>query len=151
MKRFIKFCITGSIGAIINLLIFCLLNFSGINYIISAFCSFIVSAKAVYEINLVYTFKDRNLQKSKKLWFIFLGFSVFTLSINLITLYLSQNFLMPILNDYLFFKKTFEITGFLLKINDISKIQNLYSQCIGIGVAMIFNFFGNNLITFKNK
>ena len=150
MKRFIKFCITGTIGAIFNLLIFCVLNFSGVNYIISSFFAFIISAKIVYEINLIYTFKDRNLHKSKKLWFKFIFFSTITLGINLLTLYLSKNYLFPSLNNCYFFKKSFETAGFLLKIDNI-KVINLLSQCMGIGVATIFNFFGNNFITFKNK
>ena len=151
MKRFIKFCIAGGTGAIVNIFIFTILNLSNVNYIFSSFLSFIISATTTYEINASWTFNDRGQKKSKKLWAKFMCICTITLGINLLTLYLSEKFLMPALNNYSFFQKTFEITGFLLKTDILQKITAIYSQCLGIGVATIFNFIGNNFIIFKKK
>ncbi len=151
MLRFIKFCIVGGTGAIVNLLIFGILNFSGMNYLLSSFFSFVLSATFVYEINTLWTFKDRGFKKSKKLWATYMCVSTCTLCINLLTLYLSENFLMPLLSNIWFFQKVFEITGFLLKTNNMEKVTALYSQCIGIGIGTVFNFFGSNFITYKKK
>ena len=103
MLRFIKFCIVGGTGAVVNLVIFGILNFSGMNYILSSFFSFLLSATFVYEINTLWTFKDRGHKSSKKLWAKFMCISTCTLGINILTLYLSKNFLMPQLNNYFFF------------------------------------------------
>ena len=149
MLRFLKFCIVGGTGTIVNLIIFGILNFSGMNYMLSSIISFILSATFVYEINTLWTFKDRGHKSSKKLWVKYMCVSTCTLGINLLTLYLSENYLMPVLNNYWIFQKIFEITGFLLKTNNIEKITALYSQCLGIGVGTIFNFFGSNFITYK--
>ncbi|MCR5506329.1 MAG: GtrA family protein [bacterium] len=151
MLRFLKFCIVGGTGTIVNLIIFGILNFSGMNYMLSSIISFILSATFVYEINTLWTFKDRGHKSSKKLWVKYMCVSTCTLGINLLTLYLSENYLMPVLNNYWIFQKIFEITGFLLKTNNIEKITALYSQCLGIGVGTIFNFFGSNFITYKKK
>ena len=58
---------------------------------------------------------------------------------------------MPKLLTFYIPNKIILITANILNTNTINKITTIYSQCIGIGFSMIFNFIGNNYITFKKK
>ncbi|MBD5404946.1 GtrA family protein [bacterium] len=121
-KRFLKFGLVGGFGTIVNLVIFALLTLAGVHPLISATVSFIVAATFNYILNSVWVFKDRGHKCTKTLWVKFMCVSVFSLCINLIVLWIF-----------------------------LSKINYLYSQAVGIACSMIFNFIGNNLITFKEK
>ena len=60
-----------------------------------------------------------------------------------------ENFVMPYIIKWWFVNEIMQITAGILNVKTLSKITALYSQAIGIGFSMIFNFIGNNCITFK--
>ena len=151
LKRFLKFGIVGGFGTIINITIFAILNFAGINYIISSIIAFIIAATSNYILNQIWVFSDRGHKASKTLWLKFMYISIFSLNINIIVLYFMEKFIMPKLLTFYIPNKIILITANILNTNTINKITTLYSQCIGIGFSMIFNFIGNNYITFKKK
>ncbi|MGN0929115.1 MAG: GtrA family protein [Alphaproteobacteria bacterium] len=150
-KRFLKFGIVGGFGTIVNLVIFALLSFAGINSIISAIVSFIVAATFNYILNSLWVFKDRGHNCTKTLWVKFMCVSVFSLCINLIVLFIMERYIMPMMIKWWLVEKIMQITAGILNVKTISKIIALYSQAVGIACSMIFNFIGNNCITFKKK
>ncbi len=151
MKRFFKFCVVGGLGALSNLLIFMALNLIGINYIISATISFILSSTLTFVLNSSWTFKDRGYKCTKILWLKFMLVSTISLILNLITLQLSETFLMPqLLKNIDVFIVLTNIKE-ILEVSNIKDITVLYSQCLGICVATMSNFFGNNHFTYKTK
>ena len=148
-KRFLKFGLVGGLGAIINLVIFALLSFAGVNYMISSVIAFIIAATSNYIFNSIWVFKDRGHKSSKILWAKFMCVSVVSLCINLGVLFIMENFVMPYIIKWWFVNEIMQITAGILNVKTLSKITALYSQAIGIGFSMIFNFIGNNCITFK--
>ena len=145
VKRFLKFAVVGGFGTVVNIVVFTGLNLIGFHHILSAIFSFCVAVVFNYIFNLLWVFCDRTGKKSSTISILkFIFVSVFSLIINLIVLYFCQKYI-----NYDFLNI---ITVFILKvfnISDASVITKLYSQCIAIGTAMIFNFIGNNIFTFK--
>lgn len=150
-KRFLKFGLVGGLGTIVNLVIFALLTLAGVSSIISAIISFIVAATFNYILNSVWVFKDRGHNCNKTLWAKFMCVSVFSLCINLIVLFVMEKFIMPELMKWWLVNEIMQITAGILDVKTISKIISLYSQAVGIACSMIFNFIGNNFITFKER
>lgn len=149
LNEFFKFAVVGGLGTIINLIIFTTFNLIGFHYIISAILSFLVAVSFNFILNSIWVFKKRNTKINKNSAIKFFIISVISLIINLIILNLSEKFLIPSLSKYSFIQNiTFFIKN-ITKIETIKTIYNIYSQCLGIGCAMIFNFIGNNLFTFK--
>ena len=149
LNEFFKFAVVGGLGTIINLIVFTTFNLIGFHYIISAILSFLVAVSFNFILNSIWVFKKRNTKINKSSAIKFFIVSVISLIINLIILNLSEKFLIPSLSKYSFIQN---ITFFIkntTKIETIKTIYNIYSQCLGIGCAMIFNFIGNNLFTFK--
>ena len=89
IKRFFKFGLVGGLGTVINLVIFALLTFAGVNYMISSVIAFIIAATSNYILNSIYVFDDRGHKRTKILWIKFMSVSVFSLVINLIIRYFS--------------------------------------------------------------
>ena len=150
-KRFLKFGIVGVFGTITHLIIFTLLNISGINYIISSIIAFIIAASSNYILNQIWVFKDRGLKLCKILWLKYMTICSFSLMINLLTLYIMETKIMPQLLEFELIKEIMKITAKILNINSISNVTAIYSQCIAIIPSMMTNFIGNNCITFKKK
>lgn len=150
-KRFLKFGMVGGIGTIVNLVIFALLSFAGVNYMLSSVMAFVIAATSNYLLNSVWVFNDRGHKRSKTLWAKFMCVSIFSLLINLSVLYIMENYTMPVLMNFWIVREIVEITAGILNVKTISKITALYSQAAGIAFSMIFNFIGNNFITFKEK
>ena len=150
-KRFLKFGIVGGLGTIVNLVIFGLLTLAGVHPLISATVSFIVAATSNYILNSVWVFKDRGHKRTKILWVKFMCVSVFSLCINLIVLFIMEKYIMPKLMKWWIINEIMQITAGILNVKTLSKIIALYSQAVGIACSMIFNFIGNNLITFKEE
>ena len=150
IKRFCKFCIVGGIGTIINLIIFAILTTKGINYLTSAIISFIVAVTSNYTLNQLWVFSDRHKTHSKKLWLKFMFVSIFSLGINILTLFIMERFIMPSLIKYNWIKWIINTTYTIIKTKPTNTTA-IYSQCFGIATSMIFNFVGNNCFTFKNS
>ena len=150
-KRFLKFGMVGGIGTIVNLVIFALLSFAGVNYMLSSVMAFVIAATSNYLLNSILVFNDRGHKRSKTLWAKFMCVSIFSLLINLSVLYIMENYIMPVLMNFWIVREIVEITAGILNVKTISKITALYSQAAGIAFSMIFNFIGNNFITFKEK
>ena len=150
-KRFLKFGLVGGLGTIVNLVIFALLTLAGVHPLISATVSFIVAATFNYILNSVWVFKDRGHDCNITLWAKFMCVSVFSLCINLIVLFIMEKYIMPLVMKWWFINEIMQITAGILNVKTMSKITALYSQAVGIACSMIFNFIGNNLITFKEK
>ncbi|MCT4552923.1 MAG: GtrA family protein [Alphaproteobacteria bacterium] len=152
MKRFLKFMIVGGTGTIINLIIFIIFNnYIGLHYMLSSTLSFIVAATSNYIFNKLWVFSDRGYEHSKKLYLKFMAISTASLSINLLALFIANHYIIPSLIHIKIVDFIILFTADILNVKTISKIVELYAQVFGIGVAMLFNFFGNNLITFKEK
>lgn len=150
-KRFLKFGMVGGLGTIINLVVFALLSFTGVDSLISATVSFIIAASSNYILNSVWVFKDRGHKRTKTLWVKFMCVSVFSLGINLIVLFIMEKYIMPVAMKWWLVNEIMQITAGILNVKTISKIIALYSQAVGIACSMIFNFIGNNFITFRKK
>lgn len=150
-KRFLKFGLVGGFGTIVNLVIFALLSFAGVNSMVSATVSFIIAATFNYILNSVWVFKDRGHKCTKILWAKFMCVSIFSLCINLIVLFIMEKYIMPFAIKWWVIDKIMQITAGILNVKTISKITALYSQAVGIACSMIFNFIGNNCITFKEE
>ena len=150
-KRFLKFGLVGGLGTIVNIVIFVLLTLAGVHPLISATVSFIVAATFNYILDSVWVFKDRGHKCTKTLWVKFMCVSVFSLCINLIVLFIMEKYIMPKAMKLWFVEKIILITAEILKAKTISESISLYSQVVGIACSMIFNFIGNNLITFKEE
>ena len=151
IKRFFKFGLVGGLGTVINLVIFALLSFADVNYIISSVIAFIIAATSNYILNSIYVFDDRGHKRTKILWIKFMSVSVFSLVINLIILFIMENYIMPYIIKYWLINEIMQITADILNVKTVSKITALYSQATGIAFSMIFNFIGNNCFTFKKN
>lgn len=150
-KRFLKFGLVGGLGTIVNLIVFIMLSFAGVHPLISATVSFIIAASSNYILNSVWVFKDRGHKRTKILWVKFMCVSVFSLSINLIVLFIMEKYIIPKMIKWWLIEKIILITTEILEAKSISDIITLYSQAVGIACSMIFNFIGNNHITFKEE
>ena len=122
-NEFFKFAFVGLIGTVINLLIlYSLTEFFGIYYLFSAGVAFIISASNNFILNKIWTFKERIKDKILSKYVKFFSVSLVALFVNLFFLYIFTEFL---------------------------GIYYMISQVIAIGIALIINFLGNKIWTFK--
>lgn len=124
-KQFLKFCIVGALGTIINLLVlYGLVEFAKLWYIFGAILAFAIAATNNYALNKIWTFKDGRTGKSfiARQWTQFFIISCFGLGINLTILYVLVNFF---------------------------GVWYIFAQIIAIFVAMFSNFLGNKYWTFR--
>jgi len=126
-KQFLKFCIVGGLGTIVNLaVLYSLVEFVKLWYIFAAVIAFVIAATHNYVLNKIWTFEDRRTGKVfvVKQWIKFFTISVFSLCINLLVLW----FLVEFVN-----------------------LWYIFAQIIAIFVALFSNFLGNKYWTFKGK
>ena len=122
-NEFIKFAFVGLIGTFINLLVlYSLTEFAGFYYIISAIFAFVVSATNNFILNKIWTFKEKIRHRIFSKYFKFFSVSIIALLVNLLFLYLFTEFF---------------------------KIYYMVSQVLAIGAALIINFLGNKIWTFR--
>lgn len=123
-KQFIKFCIVGGIGTIVNLaILYAMVEFLKISYIFGATIAFVVAVINNYILNKLWTFKDKRTGKTfiTKQWIKFLSISVISLGANLAALYLLVEFL---------------------------NLWYIFAQIIAILASLGINFIGNKKWTF---
>jgi len=150
MNRFIKFAMVGGMGTIVNLVVFAALQYrAGAGYIASSVAAFVVAASFNYALNRAWVFADRGKKRGPMLYLKFMCVSAIALGVNVGVLWLSETYLMPALFDIGFFNWIFVQTAWILNVKSVGKITSLYSQALGIAIAMAVNFVGNNLITFR--
>ncbi|MCS7200986.1 MAG: glycosyltransferase family 2 protein [Patescibacteria group bacterium] len=122
-KKFIKFCLIGSIGLIINLTIFYILvNYFNWWYMSSALISFIFAVTSNYFLNRYWNFKSANI-KIIPSYFKFILFSLLGLCINIIFLYLFVEFF---------------------------RIPTLMAQFLAILCASLWNFINSKKFVFED-
>ncbi|MBU5575065.1 MAG: glycosyltransferase family 2 protein [Candidatus Aenigmatarchaeota archaeon] len=123
IKKFVKFCIVGAFGTLLNIaVLYVLTEKLYIFYMISAVFAFVVALTSNFILNKIWTFgeklSERTLYKYSKFFII----SILALFVNLIVLY--------ILVEYF-------------------QIWYIFSQVLAILISSIVNFFGNAIWTFK--
>jgi dolichol-phosphate mannosyltransferase len=144
LKVFVKFGLVGASGVIVNMAIYTILIAFDINYLIAATIAFLFAVSSNFYLNFVWTFKGKGDHKSvKKKYFHFFMISLLNFVINLFTLKIMVGFLSGN-------KVIYDIIIQYFNSNP-DKIIKLIAQIIGIGVATVFNFFGNYFITFREK
>jgi len=122
-KEFIKFSVVGGIGTLINLAVLYLLtSVAGIYYLFSAVLSFLVAMTSNFIFNKIWTFKEGIRSNIGKKYLKFGTVSLAALLVNLFFLYLFTS---------------------------VAGIYYMFSQVLAIGIALIINFLGNKLWTFK--
>ena len=122
-KEFFKFAIVGGVGTLVNILILYLLTeMVGVYYLFSAIISFLVAMTTNFILNKVWTFKENLKLKIGKKYLQFGLVSTLALLVNLFFLY--------------FFTEIFGI-------------YYLISQVLAIGFALVINFLGNKVWTFR--
>ena len=118
-----KFVVVGAIGTIINLLVLYILTDKlGVYYLLSAIISFLIAMTSNFILNKIWTFEERFRTKVNTRYLKFATVSLMALAVNLLFLY--------------FFT---EIIG----------MYYLFSQVLAIALALVINFIGNKLWTFK--
>ncbi|MDR1008638.1 MAG: GtrA family protein [Rickettsiales bacterium] len=152
MKRFIKFAIVGGCGTLVNLFAFAILQYRiGVGAVVASALAFVIAASFNYVFNRIWVFADRGKARSGALYLKFMLVSSCALLVNIGVLWFSEKYLMPSLFSVAFFNFIFVWSAEILNVHTVSKITSLYSQAIGIGVAMVLNFLGNNFLTFRRK
>lgn len=124
-EQFLKFCVVGGLGTIVNLaILYGLVEFVKLWYVFGAAIAFVIAATHNYILNKIWTFKDRRTGKTfiAKQWTQFFVISIFSLGINLAVLY-----------------GLVEFFG----------LWYIFAQLIAIFVALFSNFLGNKYWTFK--
>jgi len=122
-NEFLKFAFVGLIGTFINLIIlYSFTEFLGIYYLFSAMVAFIISASNNFILNKIWTFKEKIKDKILSKYIKFFSISIIALLVNLFFLYIFTEFL---------------------------GIYYMISQVLAIGIALIINFLGNKIWTFK--
>ena len=123
IREFFKFGAVGSFGALINIAILYLLTEkAGIYYIVSAIFAFAVAMSSNFILNKTWTFKEKiRAQIGKK----YLQFGLISISALLVNLF------------------------FLYIFTEILGIYYIISQILAISIAMIINFSGNKIWTFR--
>ncbi|MDP1728833.1 MAG: GtrA family protein [archaeon] len=120
--QFLKFCLIGSLGALVNYSIFFVLyKFFGVYYLFSSAIGFIISVLLAFSLNSKFTFKiKKDKSKSKLVGYVLVN--LFTLILGLICLRL--------------FVETFEINIYL-------------SNLLAIGFQVVSNFTGSKFLVFR--
>lgn len=122
-NEFIKFAFVGLIGTFINLVIlYSFTEFLKIYYLLSAVFAFVAAATSNFILNKIWTFKEEIKHKFLGKYLKFFLVSVIALLVNLLFLYLFTEFF---------------------------KIYYMVSQVLAIGIALIINFLGNKIWTFR--
>ena len=125
MRQFIKFAVVGGIGTVINLaVLYTLTEYAGMFYLYSATAAFVVAVINNFVLNTVWTFGHALGENTAGKFAKFAAVSLASLAVNLCVLW--------------FF-------------TELAGIYYLVSQVLAIGVALIINFFGNKLWTFRNR
>ncbi|KYZ76411.1 polysaccharide synthesis protein GtrA [Anaerosporomusa subterranea] len=123
LKEFVKFSLVGASGTLVNLAIYSLAIYLGTNYMAAATISFLVAVTNNFYWNFIWTFKGKAPEKSIRWKYVsFFLISVLNFGINLIAL------------KYLV---------------DVYMLNKILAQILAIGVASVFNFLLNYLITFR--
>ncbi|MDU4961144.1 MAG: GtrA family protein [Sporomusaceae bacterium] len=123
LKEFIKFSLVGASGTLVNLAVYSLAIYLGTNYLAAATLSFLVAVSNNFYWNFIWTFKGKAPQKSlRRKYFSFFLISLLNFAINLAAL----NYLV-----------------------DVCLFDKILAQIIAIGIASVFNFLLNYLITFR--
>jgi len=123
LKEFIKFCLVGLTGTLINLaVLYWFTEFLGVYYLVSAIFAFVIAATSNYVLNKIWTFKEKMQHQILPKYAKFFAVSVAALGVNLLFLYIFTEFL---------------------------SIHYLVSQALAIIISMIINFLGNKWWTFK--
>jgi dolichol-phosphate mannosyltransferase len=151
VRRFLKFVLVGGSGALINLAVFAALILAGLHYMPAAIASFVLAATSNYVLDSLWVFGDRGHGHSKKLYAKFMLVSVFSLGVNLAVLWAVESFAVPWLLEIGFFRRIFEVTAGFLNVSTLSKVTELYSQAAGIAAGTLFNFAGNDMVTFRKR
>ena len=147
MKLFFKYCISGGTAFIIDFLIYVILiQYLDWHYLTAAAISFIFAASANFIVQKNWVFKDRNL-KFLRQFLIFSLIALVGLAINQLILYLSVETIglkNLVIKDY-------NISGNIISANIIDlKLGLMLAKIIAAGIVLIWNFFNNKFITFKN-
>lgn len=122
-KEFLKFAFVGLIGTLINIAILYLLTEKiGVYYMFSAIISFIVAMSSNFFLNKIWTFEEKIGFKIGGKYIKFALVSVTALLVNLFFLYV---------------------------FTEVWDIYYIFSQVLAIGVALIINFIGNKIWTFR--
>lgn len=125
IELFLKFTLVGASGVIVNLIIYSGLIYLNIHYLLAAIIAFIFAVTNNFYWNFIWTFKNRAETKSvQKKYLEFFSVSFINFLVNISAL------------------------KFMVSLFDFNKI---IAQIVAIGIAFIFNFIGNYLITFKDK
>lgn len=122
--EFFKFAVVGLAGTVVNLsVLYLLTEYVGMYYLVSAMFAFLVAVTSNFILNKLWTFRESlNAGLSRKYTrFVLVG--TIALSVNVVFLYLLTEFL-----------------GF----------HYLVSQIISIGLALVINFVGNKIWTFRH-
>lgn len=113
----------GASGTVVNLAIYSMAIYLGTNYILAATISFLVAVTNNFYWNFIWTFKGKAPEKSiRRKYAYFFLISAINFGINLIAL------------------KYFV---------DVLFLHKILSQILAIGLASVFNFLFNYLITFR--
>ena len=122
-QQFFRFCVVGTLGAIIDIGgLYVLVEFFGIYYLLAAAISFIFAVINSYFLNKYWTFQNKNNQHAKQ-FIIFLLVSVIGLLINLGAMYVLT-----------------EWVGFWY----------LLSKAIAAIIVLFWNFLMNKYVTFRS-
>lgn len=123
IKEFFKFAFVGLVGTFINIVIlYSLTEFLGIYYMFSEVFAFIIAATSNFFLNKIWTFKERVKESILNKYLLFLSVSITALIVNLFFLYILTEFL---------------------------GIYYIISQFVSIGIALMINFLGNKIWTFR--
>ena len=123
LKAFVKFSLVGASGTVVNLAVYSLAIYLGTNYMAAATISFLVAVTNNFYWNFIWTFKGKAPEKSiRRKYFSFFLISLLNFGINLIAL------------------KYFV---------DVLLLHKILAQVLAIGIASVFNFLLNYLITFR--
>jgi dolichol-phosphate mannosyltransferase len=126
LHRFLTFCLIGALGAIINLgILYLLTNIYGIYYLISGAIGIEAGLLSNFVLNKIWTFKDREVKGLKSI-----GRALYRDHV--------VRFIGILLNLFV-----------LWFLTTIGGIYYIFSQIVGIFVAMMWNFIGNKWFTWE--
>ncbi len=121
--EFFKFAFVGLLGTILNLLVlYSFTEFLNVYYMFSAIVAFVISATHNFILNKIWTFKENMKDKITSKYLKFFSVSIVALLVNLL---------------------------FLRIFTESFGIYYMISQVLAIGIALIINFLGNKMWTFK--
>jgi putative flippase GtrA len=123
--EFVKFAVVGGFGTVVNIIVlYCATELLGMYYMYSAVLSFLVAGAHNFILNKLWTFREKIGDQVAVKYFKFMVVSVAALGVNLVFLYIFTEFL---------------------------KIWYIISQVLAIGTAMLINFAGNKIWTFRKE